>query len=100
MSHCTQPTMYKFLHFKIEIKTKVDSYIPCKAMAQQLPGRIWSCDALSTLKSSKTNLFIILFYKNRYTHLRLSMSPGYPWLTTGIPVGKPMGMKLAGLSYR
>ena len=33
MSHCTQPTMYKFFYFKIEIKTKVDSYMPCKAMA-------------------------------------------------------------------
>ena len=28
-----QPTIYKFFYFKIEIKTKVDSYMPCKAMA-------------------------------------------------------------------
>jgi len=33
MSHCTQPTMYKYFYFKIEIQTKVDSYMPCKAMA-------------------------------------------------------------------
>jgi len=32
MSHCTQPTMYKFC-FKIEIKTKADLYMPCEAMA-------------------------------------------------------------------
>ena len=32
-SHCTQPTMYKCFYFKTEIKTKVDLYIPCKAMA-------------------------------------------------------------------
>jgi len=25
--------MYKFFYFKIEIKTKVASYMPCKAMA-------------------------------------------------------------------
>ena len=31
--HCAQPTMYKFFCFKIKIKTKVDSYMPCKAMA-------------------------------------------------------------------
>jgi hypothetical protein len=28
--------------------------------------------------------------------LRLSTSPGYPWLTTGIPVGKPTGMETHG----
>jgi len=32
-SHCTQPTMYKYFYFKTEIKTKVDSYMPCEAMA-------------------------------------------------------------------
>src|SRR6202044_717859 len=31
--HCTQPTMYKFFSFKIEVKTKADSYMPCEAMA-------------------------------------------------------------------
>ena len=31
--HCTQPTMCKFFYFKIAIKTKADSYMPCKAMA-------------------------------------------------------------------
>src|ERR1700735_5431213 len=31
-SRC-QLTMYKFFYFKIEIKTKVDLYMPCKAMA-------------------------------------------------------------------
>jgi hypothetical protein len=31
--HCTQPTMYKFFCFKIEIKIKADSYMPCKVMA-------------------------------------------------------------------
>jgi hypothetical protein len=25
--------MYKFFYFKIEIKTKIDSYMPCAAMA-------------------------------------------------------------------
>jgi hypothetical protein len=25
--------MYKYFYFKIEIKTKVDSYMPCEAMA-------------------------------------------------------------------
>ena len=33
MSHCTYPTMYKFFYLKIEIKTKVDLYMPCEAMA-------------------------------------------------------------------
>jgi hypothetical protein len=28
--------------------------------------------------------------------LRLSTSLGYPWLTTGIPVGKPVGMETRG----
>src|ERR1700691_3238431 len=28
-----QPTIYKFFYFKIEIKTKVDLYMPCEAMA-------------------------------------------------------------------
>ena len=32
-SHCTQPTMYKYFYFKTEIKTKVDLYMPCEAMA-------------------------------------------------------------------
>src|ERR1700676_1499269 len=32
-SHCTRPTMYKYFYFKTEIKTKVDSYMPCEAMA-------------------------------------------------------------------
>jgi hypothetical protein len=32
MSH-SHPTMYKFFYFKIEIRTKADSYMPCKAMA-------------------------------------------------------------------
>jgi hypothetical protein len=32
-SHWTQPTMYKYFYFKTEIKTKVDSYMPCEAMA-------------------------------------------------------------------
>ena len=32
-SHCTQPTMYKYFYFKTEIKSKVDSYMPCNAMA-------------------------------------------------------------------
>jgi hypothetical protein len=31
--HCAQPTMYKFFCFKIKIKTKADSYMPCRAMA-------------------------------------------------------------------
>jgi hypothetical protein len=31
-SHFTQPTIYKHFYFKTEIKTKVDSYMPCKAM--------------------------------------------------------------------
>ena len=31
-SQCIQPTMYKFFYFKIEIKTKVDLYMSCKAM--------------------------------------------------------------------
>jgi hypothetical protein len=31
--------------------------------------------------------------------VRLSTSPGYPWLTTGIPVGFPTGMKFTSLSY-
>jgi hypothetical protein len=31
--HHAQPTMYRFLCLKIEIKTKADSYMPCKAMA-------------------------------------------------------------------
>src|ERR1700733_12465535 len=31
--HCTQPTIYKFFCFKIEIKTKADLYMPCEAMA-------------------------------------------------------------------
>ncbi len=31
--------------------------------------------------------------------VRLSMSPGYPRLTTGIPVGKPVGMKLVDPSF-
>src|ERR1700735_1514798 len=33
MSHCTQPTIYNFFCFEIEIKTKADSYMPCEAMA-------------------------------------------------------------------
>src|SRR5258705_157527 len=34
-SHCTQATMYncKYFYFKTEIKTKVDLYMPCEAMA-------------------------------------------------------------------
>src|SRR5882724_279883 len=32
-SHCTQPNMYKYFYYKTEIKTKVDSYMPCEAMA-------------------------------------------------------------------
>src|ERR1700683_502255 len=28
--------------------------------------------------------------------LRLNTSPGYPWLTTGIPVGKPTGVETRG----
>ena len=29
-------------------------------------------------------------------HLRLGTSPGYPWITTGIPMGKPAGMETCG----
>jgi hypothetical protein len=35
MSHCTQLTMYEFFCFKFKIKTKADSYMPCKAMAHK-----------------------------------------------------------------
>jgi hypothetical protein len=31
--HIAHSTMHKFFYFKIEIKTKVDLYMPCKAMA-------------------------------------------------------------------
>jgi len=34
-----------------------------------------------------------------YAPIRLSMSAGYPWLTTSIPMGFPQVWKLAGLSY-
>jgi hypothetical protein len=36
ISHCTQLTMYKFFCFKFKIKTKADSYMPCKVIAHQV----------------------------------------------------------------
>ena len=42
MSH-SQPTMYMFFYFKIEIKTKADLYMPCKAMAYSPSYIYWAC---------------------------------------------------------
>ena len=36
------------------------------------------------------------FYSLRDSPVRLSTSPGYPQLTTDIPVGKPVGMETHG----
>jgi len=47
MSHCTQPTMYKFFYFKIEIKTKVDLYMACEAMAHSTKYAVY-CRFCST----------------------------------------------------
>ena len=40
MSHFTQPTMYKFFCLKIERKAKIDSYMPCKAMAHSTKWKV------------------------------------------------------------
>ena len=36
--------MYKYFYFKIEIKTKVDSYMPCEAMAHSPKYQWWIGD--------------------------------------------------------
>jgi hypothetical protein len=46
--HCTQPTMYKFFCFKIKIKIKADSYMPCKAMAHSTKSHQVSMHAHTT----------------------------------------------------
>ena len=39
---------------------------------------------------------LILTLSTNHQALRLGMSPGNPWLTTGIPMGKPAGMETRG----
>jgi len=45
-SQCIQPTMYKFFYFKIEIKTKVDLYMSCKAMGHSTKFYFLVCQHL------------------------------------------------------
>jgi hypothetical protein len=54
MSHCTQPTMYKSFHFKIEIKTMVDSYMPYKGMALSTKFLLWWNHTVASIYSTMT----------------------------------------------
>ena len=46
--------MYKYIYFKIEIKTKVDSYMPCEAMAHSPK---WANSILSFLATALCRVF-------------------------------------------
>jgi len=50
-------------------------------------SRVHSCSALLLILSKQWAVGFLV---------RLSTSPGYPRLTTGIPVGKPTGMETRG----
>jgi len=61
--------MYKYIYFKIEIKTKVDSYMPCEAMAH----------------STKYGVMDIVYI----FHIRVSTNLSHPQVPVGLSVGNP-----------
>src|SRR5882724_9561848 len=61
MSQCIQPTMYKFFYFKIAIKTRVDSYMPCEAMAHSTKFLFLECNR-SHVRTIASQMFLFYFW--------------------------------------
>jgi hypothetical protein len=66
--HSTQPTMYNFFCLKIEIKTKADLYMPCKAMAHSTKSMICQGASVTTGRrgsGSATEALICCYRTNK-----------------------------------